>query len=92
MTDRTNSTPPTIGALTIEFIQDGDSISPGMQELQVIIDDAGGGPFLALQTTRWAIDTPAELDPLLKEAKALMDQAWKFNTRQYKTHKEETND
>ncbi len=92
MTEQTNSTPPTIEALTIEFIQDGDSISAGMQELQVIIDDAGGGPFMALHTERWAIDTPADLDPILKEAKMLMEQAWKFNNRRDKAHKEKAND
>jgi len=38
----------------------------GEQELRVQMQTAGAGPFLVLQTQRWAVDTPEELYAVLK--------------------------
>lgn len=61
----------------IEFTQDDDSCVKTKNEYQkliVHIDDAGGGPFLAIQTTRWSINSKEELKLLLSK----LDDIWEY--------------
>lgn len=42
---------------SITLTQEPDSCGPdATQVLEIITDDAGGGPFLVLKTERWALD------------------------------------
>jgi len=53
----------------IEFSQDEDSDGrPGVdtQSLTVYVADAGGGPYLVIETERWAIDDLDELADMLR--------------------------
>ncbi len=38
-------------------------------ELKVTVTHAGSGPYLVIETDRWAFDEPAELIELLEEVK-----------------------
>jgi len=53
----------------IEFSQDEDSdgrTGVDTQSLTVYVADAGGGPYLVIETTRWAIDDLDELADMLR--------------------------
>jgi len=55
--------------IRIEFSQDEDSDGrPGVdtQSLTVYVADAGGGPYLVIETARWAIDDLDELIAMLR--------------------------
>ena len=43
-----------------------DNDDGGEQELRVSFNTAGAGPYLAIQTKRWAVDQPEALYSLLK--------------------------
>lgn len=59
---------------TFVFVQDEDDCTPkekrGIhQELRVIIEDGGAGPYLILKTSRWALgDDVNEFCDMLKKA------------------------
>lgn len=51
------------------FTQEPDSNDDaGEQELRVLVQTAGAGPYLSLHTKRWAFDDPTELEGLLQRA------------------------
>jgi len=55
--------------IRIEFSQDEDDDGrPGVdtQTLTVYVADAGGGPYLVIETARWAIDDIDELADMLR--------------------------
>ena len=56
---------------SVEFVftqEPDDNDDAGEQELRVLVQTAGAGPYLSLQTKRWAFDDPTELDGLLQRA------------------------
>ena len=69
----------TISEIAVTFSQDGDSIEPGIQTLTIMIQDAGGGPFLILETDRWAVDSEREMNKVLGRAERLAGMMQDFN-------------
>jgi hypothetical protein len=62
--------PPELVSGMMTFTQESDSCdNTGIQILQVHIDNAGDGKFLALETTRWAFDNINELTEVLNQAR-----------------------
>ena len=60
-------THPVLNRLTATYYQDADGCDPGMdQVLTLTLDTEGAGPYLVIQTERWAMDHPKELHRLLK--------------------------
>jgi len=50
--------------VSVSLVQEPDSCGPAlMQEIKISTDDAGAGPFVVIETERWAIDKE-DLDPL----------------------------
>lgn len=57
-----------------QFTQEVDSCHGGLiNELDVSICDAGGGPYIVLKTERWAIDVD-DLPVFIKQLKDLVRQ------------------
>lgn len=58
-----------IQTVTVTLTQDADDAqgydAPD-QALTLTLQDTGGGPFMILETERWAFDEPKELHRLLK--------------------------
>lgn len=59
------------------YIQDQDSCASDEekdkqpeQELDISIEDAGGGRYFVIKTNRWAFDSPQEVTDVLKEFEA----------------------
>ena len=50
------------------FMQPYDSMDENPQELRISIEDAGGGLFFAVSTSRWSMDSVDELIAVLKVA------------------------
>ncbi len=67
-----------IGEAELVFMQSGDCIENGLQELHVHIQDGGGGFFIALDTERWAIDSPDDLTEVLKAVNVIMKEISKY--------------
>lgn len=56
---------------SVEFVftqEPDDNDDAGEQELRVLVQTAGAGPYLSLQTKRWAFNNPDELETLLQHA------------------------
>jgi hypothetical protein len=65
-----------LGRVHFEFTQDGDCCGPvdDVQQINIEIEDGGGGKYLVLSTERWAVDSPKELEKLLTDVlKSLKD-------------------
>ena len=56
----------------ITLTQPDDDNGPGIddQYLTVKVEDAGAGPYLVLETTRWAMDID-DLDEFIKQLKRI---------------------
>lgn len=72
-TEIERSPAPKIGAVRTIFTQDGDDSDATPQTLTVEATDAGGGHFLSLSTERWSIDSPEDLEALLRRVLALVE-------------------
>jgi streptogramin lyase len=62
--------------LALRFTQEEDSAGRTgyeSQQLSVSFVDAGGGPYIVIDTTRWATDSVADLVALLDTAQAAFD-------------------
>lgn len=59
------------GQILCRFTQAGDSINGDEQTLDVTLEDAGGGPYLRLQTNNWAID-PGDIPAFCKRLQLLV--------------------
>ena len=68
-----------IEAAKLSFVQDGDSIIGGLQELEIGLEDAGAGAFITLKTDRWAIDSPDDLKKIFDFVEKLKYQIDEFN-------------
>lgn len=53
--------------LTSSYFQEGDSMIDGDQQLELSIEDAGGGTYFVLKTDRWAFDSLEELSDLIQD-------------------------
>ena len=59
--------------LAVTLTQDPDSCGPDLsQELKIATDDAGGGPYVVLETDRWAIDNVDDLRALADLVAAML--------------------
>lgn len=60
------------------FTQDGDSCDGlgNLQQLEVSVEDAGGGKYLVIKTERWAMDSIDDLTALLERVKAAFGEGW----------------
>jgi len=58
----------------VKFIQEADTHQSGFndQELIVEVHDATDGPFLTIETERWAFDNKEELMELLSKVEGLL--------------------
>lgn len=63
----------------VEYVQETDGNSSGVQELMVEFIHCGAGPYLVLKTQRWAFDEPSELLDLLHEAKEHIEPLFERN-------------
>lgn len=52
--------------ITATYEQDPDSLSDKEQFLTVTVKDSGAGPYLVINTDEWAIDSPADLKPIME--------------------------
>jgi hypothetical protein len=61
-------------SIVAKFYQDGDSCDKPetIQELTVFTEDAGAGPYLCLQTVRWAIDVK-DIDELVRKLREILE-------------------
>ena len=51
------------------FTQEEDSCQAGIQQIDVAVEDAGGGKFFRIKTDGWAFDKIDELVAILEEVK-----------------------
>jgi len=57
----------TVSRITVEIYQDPDSDDSGdVQEMNIEITDAGGGPYPVISTNRWAFDDSKGLVDLIE--------------------------
>ena len=61
---------------TVVFTQDIDSNGPDdpCQVLTVRVEDASRGMYMVIETTRWALDTPADLTALLQRVATMFEE------------------
>ena len=58
---------PMLTRLVATYYQPADECDPGVdQVLTLTLDTAGAGPYLVIQTERWAMNDPKELHRLIK--------------------------
>lgn len=56
-----------IDKVTVEYTQEADDVSNGIQTLEVSTDDAGAGKYFVIKTERWAFDNIEEIINLLRD-------------------------
>ena len=63
-----------ISGMTISYEQENDACdrSDLGQDLTVSVNDAGGGPYIVIQTDRWAIGGPSDIDAFADELKHVL--------------------
>jgi len=64
-----------LSSVKLTFTQDDDSYQStrkGYQQLDITLDNAGGGLFYAIKTERWSFDDIDELINLLKRVQPLL--------------------
>jgi len=59
--------PVSVNKVLVEYIQEADSNSDGLQLIEVSTEDAGGGVFYVLKTERWAFDNINDLVKVLND-------------------------
>lgn len=65
---------PTLMSVTAVYMQDGDGgVSDVSQTLTLSMTHCGAGPYLVLETERWAVDRPKELTRLVKQFAAQVE-------------------
>lgn len=65
---------PTLMSVTAIYMQDSDGgASDSSQTLTVTMEHCGAGPYLVLETQRWAVDRPKELTRLVKQFAAQVE-------------------
>lgn len=67
---------PTLMSVTAVYMQDGDGAleaSPVDQTLTLTMTHCGAGPYLVIDTERWAVESPKELHRLIKRFAAQVE-------------------
>ena len=66
---------PTLMSVTAVYMQDqdGDQSQGDSQELTLSMTHCGAGPYLILETERWAVDSSKELNRLVKQFAAQVE-------------------
>lgn len=59
--------PVSVNKVSVEYTQEADSSSDGLQFLEVSTEDAGGGVYYVLKTERWAFDNLNDLVKVLND-------------------------
>jgi hypothetical protein len=59
--------PVAVNKVSVEYTQEADSNSDGLQLLEVSTEDAGGGVYYVLKTERWAFDNLNDLIKVLND-------------------------
>ena len=59
--------PVAVNKVSVEYTQEADSNSDGLQFLEVSTEDAGGGVYYVLKTERWAFDNLNDLIKVLND-------------------------
>lgn len=59
--------PVAVNKVSVEYTQEADSKSVGLQFLEVSTEDAGGGVYYVLKTERWAFDNLNDLIKVLND-------------------------
>ncbi len=66
---------PTLMSVTAVYMQDqdGDQSQGDSQELTLSMTHCGAGPYLVIETDRWAVDSSKELNRLVKQFAAQVE-------------------
>lgn len=65
---------PTLMSITAIYMQDcDDGVQDADQTLTLTMTHCGAGPYLVLETQRWAVDRPKELTRLVKQFAAQVE-------------------
>lgn len=66
---------PTLMSVTAVYMQEADGAQelPTEQTLTLTMTHCGAGPYLILETTRWAVDSSKELNRLVKQFAAQVE-------------------
>ena len=66
---------PTLMSVTAVYMQDqdGDQSQGDSQELTLSMTHCGAGPYLVIETTRWAVDSPKEFTRIVKQFAAQVE-------------------
>ena len=59
--------PVAVNKVSVEYTQEADSSSDGLQLLEVSTEDAGAGVYYILKTERWAFDNLNDLIKVLND-------------------------
>lgn len=57
----------TVEKVTVEYTQEADDVSGGIQTLTVTTDDGGAGKYFVISTDRWAFDNLEDLHEIMKD-------------------------
>lgn len=58
---------PTLMSITAVYMQDGDGGAPEAdQTLTMSMTHCGAGPYIVIETERWAMDRPKDFNRLIK--------------------------
>lgn len=69
---------PELFSATFTFTQEGDSCDvSSAQQIDVTIDDAGGGHFFTVKTNRWSTDESTDMGDLLAELRIRLGDWWR---------------
>lgn len=66
---------PTLMSVTAVYMQDqdGDQSQGDSQELTLSMTHCGAGPYLVIETQRWAVDYPKEFTRIVKQFAAQVE-------------------
>lgn len=56
-----------VDKVAVEYTQDADDTSNGIQTLDISTDDAGAGKYFVIKTERWAFDSIEEFISILRD-------------------------
>lgn len=71
----TSPPPASLLSVTAVYVQDadGDQDTPHAQELKLSMTTCGDAPYLVMETQRWAVDRPKDLNRLVKQFAAQVE-------------------
>lgn len=64
-----------VGDLSVELTQEMDCCESGdFQSIKINAVDGGGGPYIVIETERWAIDDPSAFADMLRKWLATVEE------------------